>query len=417
MGLYENLKSIKENAEIDEQNKEKEKQYQNELEKYNDIVNNSTENTQNGYVRNNLGKKLVFDNEPDATLTTFGNHIKRMEDVKVVSGLVLPSSVKSDNLDYNSSLTSSKKDQFLYLKKNESLVAEYTNLRNSYFMDNKISKVRYKYTLTDVDNGTNAVVICALSDPTLTVFIHSNTEGNYPVSYKVKIDASFFDESGNEIVPNDKDYFLLTFASLNSISGTGEYVSDYNGKFEYINGSAITSKNGKALNYSDKDISEYAKEQGSPDGNWDNFENEYAYVGAIVGKSTDRVSLEIGNNHTGYWFALNTKLKVKNIPTYPTKPDLTPLKQIEKIPCKQPECYEGCHECCCDSIDLNNKMEDNLIKVDSKIDKMFNQICVLKTANCFNRALLVSQYAYKLWCLMNDIMLLLAWLIIKKRSK
>lgn len=417
MSLYSNLKNVQDNAEIEKANKQKESKYQEELKRYNDIVNNSTENTQNGYVRNNLGNKLIFDNEPNATLTTYGDHIKRIEDVKVVNGLILPSSIKSDNLDNNSVLKTSNKDQYLYLQKNKSLLAEYTNLSNSYFMDNKIAKVRYKYTLTEVSNGTNSIVLRALSDPTFTVFIHSNIVGSEPVSYKVKIDASFYDERGNEIVPNDKDYFLLTFASLNSISGTGEYVSDYNGKFEYINGSAITSINGKALNYSDKDISEYAKEQGSQDGKWDNLESEYAYVGAIVGKSTDRVSLEIGNNNRGYWFALNTKLKVKNIPSYPRKPNLTPLKPIEKLPCKQPECYQGCHECCCDSIDLNNSMEDNLLKVDAKIDKMFNQICILKTANCSNRALLVSQYAYKMWCLLNDIMLLLAWLIIKKRSK
>ena len=417
MSLYSNLKNFQENAEIEKDNKQKEVKYQEELKKYNDIINDTSENTKDGYLRKSLAKKLLFYNEPNAVLTTYGNHIKYIEKVGKIDDIYMPSTVNYDNIDNNSVLKTSNKDHFLYLKQNESVIAEYTNLKNSYFLDNKISKVIYKYTLTDISNEPKSVILSTAADPTNTVVIHDKVIGNDNVNYKVKIDVSFFDDKDNEIIPNEKDYFLLTFSSLNSKSGLGEYVSDYSGDFEYINGSAITVQNGKAINYSDKDISQYAKEQGSPNGEWDGSGNEYAYVGSIVGKSNKKISLSIGNNRSGYWFALNTKLKVKNIPEHPTKPNLTPLKPIEKLPCKQPECYQGCHECCCDSIDLNNSMEDNLLKVDAKIDNIFNQICILKTANCSNRALLVSQYTYKMWCLLNDIMLLLAWLLIKKRSK
>ena len=120
MSLYSNLKSVQENAEIEKANKQKEIQYQEELKKYNEILNDKTENTENGSIRNNLGKRLTFENEPNATLTTYGNHIKDISMVKKVGEILMPSTVEKNNIDNNSVLKSAHKDHFLYLKKNES---------------------------------------------------------------------------------------------------------------------------------------------------------------------------------------------------------------------------------------------------------------------------------------------------------
>lgn len=423
MGLYENLKSIKENAEIEKQNKEKESQYTNQLSDYDkkkkehDVKVAEYEKMVNtdGYLSRPVTQGLIFTHEPNANVSISGQSANykasklAFYDLKDETSSSLELKTDADNnVPAKNTIGNS---YFVRADAGQTVKAVYTNLSNSSYQGKKIASVEYTFTPNKTEN------ILISTDPTKTAWTFRNGETG---ELNTKMTVKFFYEDGSQ-VSFDKGSAILSLASLNKYQQDGrpEYVDGFSSQeFIKITGSTVDYQNGRIIPTKANSGGDYPNNESD----WDREGSGREYYGAAAVEINNKptISFSFGTIGGGQWFKFNADVKAPTIPPLleepPTKPDLTPLKPIDKIPCKQPECYEGCHECCCDSIDLNNKMEDNLIKVDSKIDKMFNQICVLKTANCFNRALLVSQYAYKLLCLMNDIMLLLAWLIIKKRS-
>ncbi|MGV3007320.1 GbpC/Spa domain-containing protein, partial [Streptococcus pluranimalium] len=115
-----------------------------------------------------------------------------------------------------------------------------------------------------------------------------------------------------------ENYALTSFASLNSLNGEGEYVGDYNGQFLPINGSTISVHNGRAANFTNT-------KQIDVVGEWDDKDNPNAYIGAIVGKSTERIRFHFGNSKgSAIWFAFNSDVKVSGGLLTPPKAPVAP---------------------------------------------------------------------------------------------
>ncbi|HFI0144978.1 TPA: GbpC/Spa domain-containing protein, partial [Streptococcus suis] len=262
-------------------------------------------------------KNLIFDSEPNATLQTLGKTITEQEWNAATTlrepntGWVDPSTIPYDNARLENNTTTGK-DQFFLVKKGETVIAKYSNLENSSYAGTKLGGVEYALTLTELSGPNDYVALQLFSDPTVTTYTHTwDTTSVYRSAFNWHVDVKFYDENGNIVSPSSEDPTIITFASINSKDGLGEYVKNFSGDFVSINGSAITAAGNKATNYSSQEIEAKAKEQGSTDGTWDDVNSPYAYVGAIGGKATSNISFDFGNTEGfAYWFAFNTKTSV-----------------------------------------------------------------------------------------------------------
>ena len=424
MSLYNNLKSVQENAEIEKANKKKESQYQNELSSYDEkkkehdkkVAEYEKMVNTDGYLSRPVSQGLIFTHEPNANVSISGQSANYKASKLAFYDLNDETSsrleLKTDADNNVPAKNTVGNSYFIRADAGRTVKAVYNGLSNSSYNGRKISSVEYTFTPNKTEN------ILISTDPTKTAWTFRNGETG---ELNTKMTVKFFYEDGSQVT-FDKGSAILSLSSLNKYQQDGrpEYVDGFsNQEFIKITGSTVDYQGGRIIPTKSNSGGDYPNNESD----WDRDGSPREYYGAAAVEINNKptISFSFGTIGGGQWFKFNADVKAPTIPPLleepPTKPNLTPLKPIEKLPCKQPECYQGCHECCCDSIDLNNSMEDNLLKVDAKIDNMFNQICILKTANCSNRALLVSQYAYKMWCLLNDIMLLLAWLLIKKRSK
>ncbi|HGO5512623.1 TPA: GbpC/Spa domain-containing protein, partial [Streptococcus suis subsp. hashimotonensis] len=114
-----------------------------------------------------------------------------------------------------------------------------------------LARVRYTYTLLNSTHYDKSVILQAIDDPTVTAYVHIyNKDDRTTGSFEIEMKVQFFDNEGKEIIPNDKQYALTSFASINSLNGSGEYVAGYNGTLFPITGSTITIKDGRAMNFS-----------------------------------------------------------------------------------------------------------------------------------------------------------------------
>lgn len=343
---YQEAKAIYQKAEQDYQTYQKQEQaYQDELVKYQDYekkvqqynVDQKTYNlakarydedynaalgntNKTGYLPEVLAQNLIFRSEPNATQTFTGNIIpdEILETVvKDSHGWMDPGTVTAYAPEQT--VTTTGRWNTALMDIGDTVVVEYSGLENSSFSGYQLKKVRYTYRLIDTTHYSGKVIFQAIDDPTVTSYTHIyNKDGVTQSSFEMEMTVQFFDANGKEIVPTEENYALTSFASINSRNGEGEFVGNYSGRFIPINGSTITVQDNYALNYSDVS-------QESLSDSWDSDTSPDAYIGAIVGKSTERIRFQFGNSH-GFadWFAFNSDVKVKggilNPPTPPTAP-------------------------------------------------------------------------------------------------
>nr|WP_301183298.1 GbpC/Spa domain-containing protein [Streptococcus suis] len=116
------------------------------------------------------------------------------------------------------------------MKIGDSVQVDYSGLENSSFSGHKLARVRYTYTLLNSTHYDKSVILQAIDDPTVTAYVHIyNKDDRTTGSFEIEMKVQFFDNEGKEIIPNDKQYALTSFASINSLNGSGEYVAGYNG--------------------------------------------------------------------------------------------------------------------------------------------------------------------------------------------
>ncbi|RRN51158.1 LPXTG cell wall anchor domain-containing protein [Streptococcus suis] len=296
--------------------------------------------TKPGYLNEVIVKNLYLGSTPNARLTATGYSVSSEEVAKALrepaTGWIDPSTIP-----YNVGVEQTKttdSGQFFLVKQGQQVSATWSNLENSYYGDKKLASVQYTFTLKELTGPNEYVLFELFQDPTVTTYTHTwDTTAVYKSSFKWNVVARFYDEAGNEIVPSVDNPTVITFASINSSNGQGEYVGNYSGRFVPINGSGISVQGGRATNYSNTSLEDYARQAGSPDGSWDSTDNDYAYVGAIAGVSTERLSFDFGNTEGfAYWFAFNTNLKVPTVTPPPPLKEVTPEK-LKPVPATPPK--------------------------------------------------------------------------------
>lgn len=315
----------------------KEQHYQVELKtyhlakaRYDEDYQEALRNTDKiGYLPEVLAQNLIFRSEPNATQTFTGNVIP--DDVlktviKNSLGWMDPGTVTA-NLVTQTVTTKGRWNSAL-MSIGDTVVVDYSDLENSSFSNHQLKKVRYTYKLLSTTHYSGKVIFQAIADPTVTSYTHIyNKDGKTQGSFEMEMAVQFFDANGKELIPSAEQYALTSFASINSLNGQGEFVGKYNGTFIPINGSTISVQNDYALNHSDIPQESLAS-------HWDSETSPEAYIGAIVGKSTDRIRFTFGNSD-GFadWFAFNSDVKVKGgILKPPTPPVAPPLMKKPILP-------------------------------------------------------------------------------------
>lgn len=303
---------------------------------YDMAYNQALANTnKTGYLPEVLAQNLIFRLEPNATQTITGKLLSDADLAKATKnsvGWIDPGTVIGN--PKLATITTKNKWNSALVSVGESVVVDYTGLENSSFSGHALTHVRYTYKLISTTHYSGKVVFQAIADPTETSYTHIyNKDGKTRSSFEFQLTVQLFDAQGNEMIPTAANYALTSFASLNSRNGNGEYVSNYNGRFIPINGSTISVENSKAANFSSTD-------QATTIAGWDDKNSPDAYIGAIVGQSTDRISFNFGNTH-GFadWFAFNSDVKtsggIVTPPILPTAPKAV-AKPIKPTAVSQP---------------------------------------------------------------------------------
>ncbi|WP_052234566.1 MucBP domain-containing protein [Streptococcus constellatus] len=307
--------------------------YEKDLQDYNAALAEWEKNKhKDGYIKQKLAQELVFKNEPNAQLTFPGGdkvytkeELKRYfyDNIKNKLGSTDPSDGEND---FNATNNVSQLSRVM-LREGKPLVAQYTNLQNSYFKGKKISKVEYVYTLKDSGTpGLHEIPAFIEKDPTKTIWYMSL----YGRNTRINMKAYFYDEDGNKM---DMTGALVSFSSLNRGTGasnaskkaanksTVEKVFNFNGRFLDINGSSIARQyDGGAYSSTNNESKLYGSKYDV--GEWDSSNAPYKWYGAIVGQVTSPdIEVEFGSTlRATPWFAFNSDIKANGIPTKPVAP-------------------------------------------------------------------------------------------------
>lgn len=276
--------------------------------------------TKTGYLPEVLAQNLIFRLEPDAVQTITGKVLSDEQLSKAIKnhvGWIDPGTILGSPKLVT--VTSRHKTNSVLMAVGDTVVVDYSDLQHSSFSGHTIKTVRYTYRLVSTSHYSGQVVFQALSDPTVTSFTHVyHKDAKTSSAFDMEMTVQFFDANGKELLPTPENYALTSFASLNSLNGEGEYAGDYNGQFIPINGSTITVQNGRAANFSNT-------RQIDVVGEWDDKDNPNAYIGAIVGKSTERIQFHFGNSKgSAIWFAFNSDVKVSGGLLTPPKAPVAP---------------------------------------------------------------------------------------------
>ena len=355
-----------------------------------------------GYLSEPYAKSLIYDSEPDAVLSTttdgkymsadavdeafshdtdnYNNQLLQLDNMNITY-LQQPNDVASSQELYgnfgskagwktNISSNQSVKWTTVLLKRGQSVTATYTNLNNSYYNGKKISKVVFKYTLTEDSkfyNPTGMAWLGIFTDPTLGVFASAYTgafEKN--TSIFVKNEFTFYDQDGNPIEFNDA---LLSVASLNREHNSIELAKDYTGRFIKISGSTIGEKNSMvyatdSLNFKKGEggceHTMYPR-QNEPGSGWDSSDAPNSWYGAgalLLNGPNNSVTLGATsatnilpapygpyvpgkNNEDGkkpnIWYSLNGHLRAVGLPEIKAKEPKKPVPPTEPVEPVKPE--------------------------------------------------------------------------------
>lgn len=354
--LYE--KSLKElqdkNKLIAASNVKKQEQYNADLVKYNEEMAKLKANvSHDGYLSKFVSQSLKFDSEPNANLSLSGN-FKYVDPSKPINNFNSnDAQSKSITTAFSSELNSDPKKTVVWhgsddiiskpisLEAGKSVTATYTNLKNSTYAGQPISKVVIKYTNV---NKTDKELMFVAQDPTNGFIVYSRGLE----SSKVKTDIQYFDNKGSLIKFTEANPAIIALSSLNSqvetkgvsTNGKGEHlpqevVKDYNFKFIKITGSSVDEH--KDGIYSDQN-NDYT-EKGSKYNNsaWDQSNNPLFYYGSGAGvvSSGDTISFTSENRRTsvkpwerGQWLAISSKIAAPTAkkPSLPTLDQESPNK-------------------------------------------------------------------------------------------
>ena len=330
------------------------KVYDEDLAKWNDAQSSSDPHMVKG-----ISQRLSFTNERDASLEVTSesgkspvNFIKSSAWQGDGNGVYTDGITSGGNISKSFSESDISHDQGegtgkdskdwgktytgIQLKVGESVVAGYTGLKNSVYIDkenvaHKLSKVQVMYTLNETTANDNTANIFLSNNPNIGLWYGAaGDRGNGRVD--LTVDLTFYDENGKPIILGKDSNAWLDMSSLNNGTTKVEYFAPNGNTTEHIPGSSITSHADGWYADNNNEMYHHA--------DWDNPTSDDRYYGAAImeleGNSfhLEGNSFHIGQKITKYmgqnltnsrnvysWFALDSSLATAYEPVKPTEPN------------------------------------------------------------------------------------------------
>ena len=283
-----------------------------------------------GYMEEPYPQTLLFRTEPDARPSVNTKTYRSTDWVKAVEQMGYPAGSEIYNIALKYNRYSLDEGAFrVFLEKDKTVTAYYSNLQNSYFNGKKIIRVEYKFTLKKLTGGQTKIPAILYFEPTKTIN-YTDLGG----TAEIDMEVVFYGEDNQ---PIDMTGGLVSFASLNRDYDKGidrsEYVRDFNGQYIQIHGSSIRD-NGNGVAISSTRSNEHVKNGSRFEvAAWDTNNSPNKWYGAIVGKTVGKtVKLTFGaSNRKAIWFAFNSDIKAIGVPIKPVEP-------VKPTPPKEPQC-------------------------------------------------------------------------------
>ena len=322
------------------------KVYDEDLAKWNDAQSSSDPHMVKG-----ISQRLSFTNERDASLEVTSesgkspvNFIKSSAWQGDGNGVYTDGMKSSGNISKSFSESDISHDQGegtgkdskywgktytgIQLKEGESVVAGYTGLKNSVYIDkenvaHKLSKVQVMYTLNETTANDNTANIFLSNNPNIGLWYGAaGDRGNGRVD--LTVDLTFYDENGNLITLGKDGNAWLDMSSLNNGTTKVEYFAPNGNTTKWIPGSTIVEHN-------DGWYADGNNEGDSAD--WDRPTSANRYRAATIMKLEgnpfnigQKITKYMGQNLTNSrnvysWFALDSSLATAYEPVKPTEPN------------------------------------------------------------------------------------------------
>ena len=220
------------------------------------------------------------------------------------------------------------------LKVGESVVAGYTGLKNSVYIDNKgvvhkLSEAQVKYTLNETTAKDGTANIFLSNNPNIALWYGAAGDGvardQSSGRVDLTVDLTFYDENGNPITLGQGSNAWLDMSSLNNGTTKVEYFAPDGNTTMQIPGSTIVEHGDGWYANKNNEVNPPA-----PKG-WDNSDSADRYYGAAI-MELEGNSFHIGQKITKYnpsltdsrnvycWFALDSSLATAYKPVEPTAP-------------------------------------------------------------------------------------------------
>ena len=306
-----------------------------------------------------ISQGLSFANEHDASLEVTSGSDKRVNFIKssawlgsdgegvytdgITNGGNISKSFSDSDISYDQDEGTGKdiKDSKgwgktytgVRLKKGDSVVARYTGLKNSVYIDkdnvlHKLSEAQVKYTLneTTADDGTANIFLSNSPNIALWYGAAGSQINGRNGRVDLTVDLTFYDENGNPITMGKESNAWLDMSSLNNGQTKIEYFAPNGNTTEQIPGSSINGKHADGW-YADKNN----EIKPAPAG-WDNPTSADRYYGAAI-MELEGNSFHIGQKIIKYnpsltlsrnvysWFALDSLLATAYKPVEPKAPE------------------------------------------------------------------------------------------------
>ena len=330
------------------------KVYDEDLKKWSDAQNPNDPHMVKG-----ISQGLSFTNETDASLDVTSGSDKPVHFIKSSAwlgsdgqgvytdgmtngGNISKSFINSDISDSQAKGTAldgkhwGKTYTGVQLNKHESVVASYTGLKNSVYIDkdgvaHKLGKVQVKYTLNETTAKDGTANIFLSNNPNIALWYGAAGDGvardQSSGRVDLTVDLTFYDENGNPITLGQGSNAWLDMSSLNNGTTKVEYFAPDGNTTMQIPGSTIQSHtNGDWYADSNNEDSKV-----NPTG-WDNPASADRYYGAAImeleghsfhiGQEITKYNPRLTNSRNVYsWFALDSSLATAYKPVKPTEPE------------------------------------------------------------------------------------------------
>ena len=287
-----------------------------------------------GHLSKPIGQALQFGSDPNATLN--------------ITGGTPTTDIAAPTRDVVTNNGAHKPNVGRRISKGEQVVAAYSNLKNSYYRGEPVTKIVHTFSLDQTLNGQQEMNLFIYNDPTNGFYVENlptyDNSGNGASALRCQ--TKFYYADGTEVSFSEEYPAVISVASLNYNNFTTpvvlnwrEEVVNYNFEFVPITGSIVSAHGERGPIYANEytnvgNGSGNAFDKGAY-GNWDLPESPdfWRVAGAGVISSGNTVDYTIyshgigaGNEYLGgQWTAYTTDIPNAVVPIVPPKPTM-PVK-------------------------------------------------------------------------------------------